>query len=242
MAIILAFLSGKREIVACFKGKTMNKLQLVMTLLFLASVGFANTNDELRAYQAQADTKRAQVTPQQLSALQSQSALNQAKNQALIDQLFSQAKASVAPRQEGQAADGALLFVSFSMPESLLFALADEAARFKIPLVIKGLVDGDFNKTIARFAQLHARAKKEKRSFPGLLIDPLWFEQFHISHVPALVLTHRPTSCEAQRLCAKQPFDVVYGNVSIRQGLQLLADKGEAVPQLAKHLLELGHV
>jgi len=34
----------------------------------------------------------------------------------------------------------------------------------------------------------------------------------------------------------------VYGNASIKKGLELIAQKGDAAPQLARTILENGHV
>ena len=127
------------------------------------------------------------------------------------------------------------------MPESLLFALCDEAAVFDIPVVVNGLVDNDFRKTIETFVRLHHDAQTQHRRFKGISIDPLWFEQFHITQVPALVLSDTHV-CAPQTLCANQPFDVVYGNASIKRSLSLIRDKGDAAPKLAHAMLENGHV
>ncbi|STX84873.1 type-F conjugative transfer system pilin assembly protein TrbC [Legionella donaldsonii] len=210
---------------------------LLSSLLCLASFAHANQNDELQIWQQQGALLKKSVSTETLKTLR-----------ANADEALVQSKASLLPlikanrpRLRGQAADGAILFVSFSMPKPLLLALADEAAQYHIPVVIKGLVQGDFNQTITTFAALEGEARQRHQRFTGLALDPLWFEQFNITQVPALVITQRLASCEPQTICPNQPFDVVHGNISIEKGLELLSEKGE-LKQLAKTIREQGHV
>jgi len=214
---------------------------LLALLCLLPAFSAANTNDAINAYQARGFQQAASIPKATLNALKTTSDEALIEHQPLIAEFLSHARISHPPSKPVQAAPGAILFVSFSMPESLLFALADEAAAFDIPLVVNGLVDNDFKKTIQTFARLNHNAQTQHRSFKGISIDPLWFEQFHITTVPALVLSERPSTCAAQTICANQPFDVVYGNASIKQSLSLIRDKGDAAPALAKHMLETGH-
>ena len=107
---------------------------------------------------------------------------------------------------------------------------------------MNGLKDNDFKKTIETFASLHQKAEKQHLNFQGISIDPVWFQQFSISKVPALVVTERPAHCEAQTVCINQPFDVVYGNASIKKSLALIAEKGTAGSAIAKKILGDGHV
>ena len=108
--------------------------------------------------------------------------------------------------------------------------------------MINGLVEGDFKKTIETFKRLNADAKKQHLHFKGVSIDPVWFTQFHITSVPALVVTELPKACALAQDCEPQPFDVVYGNASLKNALELIAKKGEAAPRRAQVILENGHV
>ena len=213
-------------------------------ILFLAGVVecFANTNDELRHYQEEGAHQVSTISSNTIEMLKHTSLRNQSEHQSLIDSLMQRSTDGLQSNQKPQGAEGAILFVSFSMPDSLLFALSDEAARFHIPVVINGLVDGDFKKTITAFSKLHAKAKESKWAFNGVSIDPLWFEQFHITAVPALVVSKRPSSCGQQLLCPEQTYDVVYGNASIKNSLQLIAQKGDSANEVAQALLENAHV
>ena len=220
----------------------LKKTSQVLALISCAAACFANTNDDIAAMQKSGRAQAALVSHDRIETLKVLSEQNQSEHKTLIDTLMADAKSSLPDKKQAQAADGAMLFVSFSMPEPLLFALADEAAAYNIPLVINGLVDGDFKQTIDTFARLTANAKKQSMTFQGVSIDPVWFQQFHIEAVPALVVTTRPETCEAQKVCANQTFDVVYGNAHVKKGLELIAERGESSNKLAQHILEKGHV
>ncbi len=211
--------------------------------LLLLSIGsvYANINDDIRSYQLEGDAQTSLVSKNDIASLNAASTGTVADNQALIEQLFSKARATLPKQNSVKEVAGAILFVSFSMPDSLLFTMADEAARLHIPLVINGLVEGDFKKTIATFSRLNAEANKQKLNFQGVSIDPVWFQQFQINSVPALVVS-KATSCETGTICSNHSFDVVYGNARIKKSLELIASHGKAAPEIAKQILEQGHV
>lgn len=177
----------------------------------------------------------------QITSIARQAKDLQNQHQSLIDEIKNHSAQYGVPHKE-QVVDGAVLFVSFSMPKELLFSLSDEAASFGMPVVLNGLIDGDFKKTIEQFNQLQQEAKKQHRQFSGVSIDPVWFEQFKVQQVPALVVSHRPSRCGVALVCASQTFDIVYGNASLKDALRLIARKGEAASDLAKLILEQGHV
>ena len=129
-------------------------------------------------------------------------------------------------RAGGRAANGAMLFVSLSMPESLLLQMADEAHHFGIPVLLRGLVNNKMPDTLHLIAKLKQDAGKKKLTFDGFEIDPVWFQQFNITAVPALVVTKRPAHCMAQSLCPNQPFDVLYGNLAIEESLMRMEKNG----------------
>lgn len=219
-------------------------LKRIFTMLGLLSMGFlsfANTNDMLRHYQEEGTHASASVSPIQMSAMKAKSSQNKEEYKELINRFMRGAGAKL-NNKTGQSADDAILLVSFSMPDALMIALLDEASHYQIPVVINGLIDGDFKKTIDAFSRLHQLAKAQNLNFPGLSIDPVWFQQFKISSVPSLIVTERPSWCKAQKVCKDQTFDVVYGNASIKNGLKLIANKGEVSSKLAQKILEQGHV
>lgn len=213
-------------------------------ILFLAwiSASLANTNESITHYQEEGIRQASEISNKSLETLKAKSSQTQSEHKSLIDTLMQKSKEGLQSKQKPQGAEGAILFVSFSMPDSLLFALSNEAAQFHIPVVINGLVEGDFKKTIETFKRLNLEAKKQHLNFKGVSIDPVWFNQFQITSVPALVVTQPLKACAQGKNCANQPFDVVYGNASIKKGLELIAQKGDAAPHRARSILENGHV
>ena len=113
----------------------------------------------------------------------------------------------------------ALYFVSFSIPKEGLQAMLDEAASLKVTATIRGLIDNDFRKTAAQMLELSKQNNKI-----GVQIDPMVFKQFNIQAVPALVVT-----CPGH-------YDVISGNIRIRDALRRIAREGDCAAT-AKTLL-----
>ncbi len=221
----------------------MNRYFMVLIgLMCSLNASFANTNDALKAYAEEGMRQTATTSSATIETLKVASNQNQSEHKTLIDTLMQNATKGLSVRQKPQGADGAILFVSFSMPDALLFSLSDEAARFHIPVVLNGLVDADFKKTIQTFTRLNQEAKKQHFNFQGVSIDPVWFSQFHIKSVPALVVTEKLKACDSESSCTHQPYDVVYGNAGIKKSLELIAKKGTAARLRAQTILESSHV
>lgn len=102
------------------------------------------------------------------------------------------------------------VFVSFSMPENLIEAVFKDASRHEIPVYLNGLIDDDMRKTLSRIFEY-----SQKYSNLSVQIDPYAFEKYQIKSVPALVVEK-----DGQ-------FDVLYGNVTIDDGLSWLKRKGD---------------
>lgn len=88
------------------------------------------------------------------------------------------------------------VFVSSSMPEASLTAVARDAAPLGAPVLLRGLVGASLQETLARLAPLTATGA-------ALEIDPLLFEAYGIEQAPAVVLT-----CGAR---GEGPYAVAYG-------------------------------
>ena len=101
-------------------------------------------------------------------------------------------------------------FVSFSIPEKQLVTLIREAEQHEIPVYIRGLINTDMKRTAKAVLYL-----AQKYNVQGVLIDPLRFEHYGINAVPALV-----------KKCGEK-FDVIHGNVELKQALSLMASQGE---------------
>ena len=113
--------------------------------------------------------------------------------------------------QQALAAITAQVFVSFSIPEQLLIEILSESAELHIPAVLNGLIDNSMPKTIKKIVSL-------TKAVPNLnlQIDPTAFERFGIKQVPALVVDNG------------QAYDVLYGNLSIKEGLLRMAGRGDS--------------
>ena len=112
---------------------------------------------------------------------------------------------------EVMSAPTAQVFVSFSMPDRLLQQTLIESARLNIPALLNGLVDNSMPATILRIQAL-------SKTVPNLnlQIDPTAFERFGIKQVPALVVDNG------------NAFDVLYGNLSLSDGLLQIAGHGDS--------------
>jgi len=200
---------------------------------------FANFNDQVNSYKAH-EHSLIHSESQALAKARLKSRLNTEQNLALVNHVIAMAKGSYNKNipHGGRAARGAILFVSFSMPTPLIIQMSQQAAQFHIPVMLRGLVDNNMPKTLQRLMDIKQAAKKQSVPFSGIGIDPVWFDQFAITAVPALVVTLRPARCIAQKVCKDQPFDVVYGNSSINRSLNLIATEGsKAIAPIAKEIL-----
>ena len=212
-------------------------LKIGMILLLANFAVLANTNDFLQSTRVQGNLIQSKIKASELEKIRRDSEALSMGEESLIERLKAQARQS--SNKNEQIVD-TMLFVSFSMPKSLLFGLADEGSRFGIPLIIKGLKEDDFKKTVDTFYKLNQKASKERLNFEGISIDPFWFQELHIEKVPALVVIKRPSTCMPHTPCPLQKFDVVYGNSKVVDSLKLIAQKGE-LRDVAQRILDEHH-
>ena len=102
------------------------------------------------------------------------------------------------------------VFVSFSMPKTLLQETLKESAELNIPAYLNGLYRDSMNETAMKVMALSKRIPNL-----NLAIDPALFERFGIHQVPALVVDDG------------NAFDVIYGHLSIKEGLDRMAGHGD---------------
>jgi conjugal transfer pilus assembly protein TrbC len=105
----------------------------------------------------------------------------------------------------------AYVFVSFSMPEQLMSETLSECARLHIPAVLNGLIANSMPATVKK---IHALSQLVPKL--NLQIDPTAFERFGIKQVPALVVEK------------EGKFDVLYGNLNLKEGLVRIATQGDS--------------
>ncbi len=128
----------------------------------------------------------------------------------------------------GALAQGDLLiFISFSLPDAVLNALIDQAARAGAVLVMRGLHNNSIKQTLPRVrAALGARRVAWQ-------IDPRLFRAFEVRAVPSFVLTapHALAASCTREACERPArWASVAGNVSLHAALEQL---GQGAPALA---------
>jgi conjugal transfer pilus assembly protein TrbC len=123
-------------------------------------------------------------------------------------------------------ATGVIALVSLTMPDIALEQLLTQSAHYQIPLIIRGVLPSGFKPTVLRINQLLTKGGTRKAINSGFAINPEWFTQFNITQVPAFI-SIKAGRCAPKAPCSEQDFDVVYGNISMKDALDILA-KGDA--------------
>ncbi|HCE8859354.1 TPA: type-F conjugative transfer system pilin assembly protein TrbC [Klebsiella michiganensis] len=194
---------------------------IVMALLTMKVCGAVGPTTEDRAWLKQQEdlSEKLRLNPdrqlqQELEAQIKRNPLNRSDSQ-FIDDLLSKQKAS----NQEKPAEGAIYFVSFSIPEEGLKRMLHETRQFGIPATLRGLVNNDMKTTADAVMQLVKDGVKD-----GMQIDPTLYAQYNIRSVPALVVR-----CQAG-------YDVVRGNIRVKQALEKVAETGDCA-QTARQML-----
>ncbi len=138
---------------------------------------------------------------------------------------------------QSKDAQGLIEFISLGMPVASLRQILTDAAHYNIPVVIRGILQNNWTLTSQTiFNLVHPQGEPQINS--GVEIDPLWFREFHVDEVPALVAVNPNVApCEPDDKTCSPSFDVVYGNISIQNALNLIAERGEVASAVAKDAL-----
>ncbi|EDX5729906.1 type-F conjugative transfer system pilin assembly protein TrbC [Salmonella enterica] len=112
--------------------------------------------------------------------------------------------------QTEKPASGAVYFVSFSIPEEGLKSMLGETRRYGIPATLRGMLNNDLKATANAVLSLVKDGATD-----GVQIDPTLFSKYDIRSVPSLVV-----------YCS-QGYDVVRGNLRIKQALEKVATAGD---------------
>ena len=108
--------------------------------------------------------------------------------------------------------DGLRIFVSLSMPKSLLEQYDSMARKIGAKLVMRGFKNNSFKETI-KYTQKIA-----------IEVDPVAFKKFDVTAVPSFVLSNG------------DKFDKLVGNVSINYALTKFKDEGGLKGKAAEYL------
>jgi len=125
--------------------------------------------------------------------------------------------------------DRLLVLVSFSMPQSQIKELIREAEVVGARIVLRGLIDDDFPKTIKKLTEITDGIDKAG----GLQIDPTIYSRFNISNVPAFILPLNPVSGCSESGCEIPEHIRAEGSASINYFLELVARVGSEKERMA---------
>ena len=113
------------------------------------------------------------------------------------------------------------IFVSHSMPISLLKSYAKEATKYNGVLVFRGLPEGSFH----RLAKLVSDISGDNAEGIAMQIDDEAFKAFDIKCVPTIVLSKPPSIFSDQ--VKGGSFDKISGNITIKYALEVFAKEGD---------------
>lgn len=117
-----------------------------------------------------------------------------------------------------------MVFVSLSMPEHVIQALARQAKEAGAAMVLRGLKGGSWQETRRTLAALNQGIGAE------WIIHPEGFKQFKVARVPTLVLADGRTASVMEDGCAAAgSYAALAGDVSIEQALGIMKVRGEPV-------------
>jgi conjugal transfer pilus assembly protein TrbC len=182
---------------------------------YQATVDVAKEN--AKAYQEQAK-KVVEKIEENITSLPEE----KPQSQNVVSEILAKYQQLKSTATYSKTKDGLYIFVSFSMPQSLLETLDKTARQIGARLVIRGLKNNSFKETLSYIKEI----KKE-----GIMIDinPVLFEDFAVNLVPAFVVVE-----------GKQ-YDKIVGNVSIPYVLEQFANSGDtkaSSSQIMKRLLK----
>ncbi|WP_253030867.1 type-F conjugative transfer system pilin assembly protein TrbC [Escherichia coli] len=202
----------------------LNKKYLAVLLLMLS--GAVMASDKVNMSENHQFLKRQETLSQQLrekpdTQLQAwaeqqvrDNPLQHSDNQ-FLDELVRKQQAA----QKDKPQQGAVYFVSFSIPEEGLKRMLGETRRYSIPATLRGMLNNDLKATAEAVLALVKDGATD-----GVQIDPTLFSQYGIRSVPALVV-----------FCS-QGHDIIRGNLRVRQALEKVASAGDC-RQVAHDLL-----
>lgn len=209
---------------------------LLVSPLALAEVGYSQ--EELKALAKQEQTIAASANQSELAPLLERSQKHKQEalsmNQHLDNALQDSPLASVLGMPQvnpNKKAQGVMVFVSLSMPDTALKQLLKQSQQYQVPLVIRGVLPEGMVPTASRILSL-LEADDEVAIEGGFAISPQWFRQFNITHVPVFVAIGE--ACN-EASCPQSDYDMVHGNLSLPNALTILS-QGD-VGHIAKQVL-----
>lgn len=197
------------------------KILFFLSALLTAGLVQATEHTENRQF----IREQLRLDRQRFQSLQTPEFLQQQRPVASQDQAFLDAQAqqfrqSMQPGE--RPIDAALVFVSFSIPPDELKQRVQDAAALNIPVVIRGMVNGDMRVTANAVGSL-----VKENNTGGVQIDPTTFRKHNITAVPVLIVACGNHGDKSDRL---------QGDLTLRQALKRVAEEGDCA-DTARNLL-----
>lgn len=121
------------------------------------------------------------------------------------------------------------LFVSSSMPKSLLRNYYNEAYKYNATLVLNGLPKSSF----LELSDFVREISNSEQNVP-IIIDDESYKRFNITKVPSFVL-FESENCLNDEVCDMR-YDKVVGNIGIKKALEMFYESGD-LPDIAERFL-----
>lgn len=116
--------------------------------------------------------------------------------------------------------EGLMIFVSSSIPPSVLKQFSLDAKKAGGVLVLRGLINDSFNDTVSFIQTLNDKGTRA-------IIDPNAFRLFDVRQVPEIVVVVDNNNCQSGR-CDHTPFfDKMSGAVTLEYALDEISKRGE---------------
>ena len=128
-----------------------------------------------------------------------------------------------------------LVFLSLSVLPASWKEWAREAARAKVPLVLRGVGAEGFRATVKAVGARLGGADA------GVAIDPRLFRHFGVDRVPAVVVVPGGVPPCRSRGCSSDPppsHDLVAGNIGLVAALEAIAAEGDEGRAAARQMLQ----
>ena len=199
------------------------KSKIVLILLFNLTISYSVLANEDLNFASNLSQKSTTTVWQNLKEIfTKQQELEQGSEHNLPDTILT--------KQESEL----YVFVSTSMPKSLLKAYAQEAKKYDGVLVFKGLPGGSFKELVTLINELNADNNDIDPS--GFQIDDEAFDHFEINAVPTIVLSR--TSEYHPHQNSTLVYDKITGNVGIKYALEQFSNSGSLAKEAAERLNE----
>ena len=187
---------SSQEIVDSVEAKSKEEQPKYQAIVDANKKGSLKYQEELKVVAKQAEV-----------AFKKHAQTQKAEEGSLVDQIIKNSK-SLEIQEKADKSQGIIIFVSFSMPKELLLSYHKQAQLYGGRLVIRGLVENSFKKTIKAM---------DLGNKQNLIVDinPKLFKDYRVKRVPTILLNHKGKS------------DKFVGTVSLKYALEEAIEKGD---------------